>query len=299
MTDYLDLTTNAEALPTIIAAKTLGALQSNMVLIHNVNRDYEDEVAEEGQIVKVNVRGALSVNDKSEGSNVTVQDPTLTAVSVTLNKHKEVTFGQEDIAAMLQKPDVIPGYCEDAAIGIVEEIEADLAALYSGFSQTIDATAGLTAANFREAARQMNSAKVPVRGRVAILHEDAFAEAEDIEKLINRDYQGDPAYQAVREAWLGKLNSFDVMLDQNIATNSSQCKNLFMHRNAIALATRPMRITKLKTVAQATMSFNGIGLRVTHWYNANALAEQLTIDVLYGVAELRDNHCVVVSTTES
>ena len=77
MTDYLDLTTEANVLPTIIAASTLGALSSNMALLGLVSRDFDNEFKNEGQTVTVGVRGSLSVNDKSEGSDVTVQAPTM------------------------------------------------------------------------------------------------------------------------------------------------------------------------------------------------------------------------------
>jgi hypothetical protein len=46
------------------------------------------------------------------------------------------------------------------------------------------------------------------------------------------------------------------------------------------------------------MDEDGMGLRTTVSYNADHLGVQVTIDVLYGVAELRDNHGVVVRTTE-
>ena len=51
-------------------------------------------------------------------------------------------------------------------------------------------------------------------------------------------------------------------------------------------------------VAQSVMAEDGIGLRATVSYSADHLGVQVTIDVLYGVAELRDSHGVVVSTTE-
>lgn len=297
MTDYLDLTTEAQVLPTIIAAETLGRLASNMALVGLVNRDFENEVANYGQSVKVGIRGALSVNDKAEGSNTTVQAPTSTAATVTLNKHKEVTFGAEDIAIMLERPDAMMGYAEDAAIAILEQMEADIAALYSGFSQTIDATAGLDEEDWRNASRLLTAAKVPLRGRWAVLHEDANYEAQGIERIVNRDY-AESLGRIQANAYQGNAYGFNIFVDQNIAVATAQCKNLFGHPNAIALVSRPMRRTDLPTVQQVTMSEMGIGLRVTRWYDALALAERLTIDVLYGVAELRDNHAVVVSTTE-
>lgn len=297
MTNYIDLTTNANVLPTLVAAQALGALSSNMALVGLVNRDYDSEFGTAGKTVQVGIRGALSVNDKSEGSDVTVQAPTYTKVDVTLDKHKEVTFGEEDISIMLSRPDSIAGYATDAAIVILEQIEADIAALYSGFSQSIDATAGLAEDDFREAQRLLNAAKAPLANRWAVLHEDAFYEAQGIERIVNRDY-AESLGRVQADRYQGRAYGFDIFLDQNIATATSEAKNLFGQRNAIVLATRPMRRTNLQTVAQTTMSEMGIGLRVTRWYDAKGLGEQLTIDVLYGVAELRDSHCVVVRTTE-
>lgn len=297
MTDYLDLTTEAQVLPTIIAAETLGALASNMALLGLVNRDYDDEVASYGQAVKIGVRGALSVNAKAEGSDVTVQAPTSTAVTVTLNQHNEVTFGEEDIAIMLARPDNIAGYAQDAAIALLEEVESDIAALYSGFSQTLSAVTGLGEATFREADRMLNAVKVPKTGRFAVLHEDAAAEALAIERIVNQDYSS--TLGRVQAAnYLGRAYGFDIFMDQNIKVATGQCKNLFGHRNSIVLATRPMRTTTSPGAAQVTMAEGGIVLRVTRAYNYQALAEQMTIDLLYGVAEMRDNHAVVVSTDE-
>lgn len=299
MTDYLDVTTNAAVIPTIIAAETLGKLTSNMTLAGIVNRDYDKEVASQGQSVKIGVRGALSVNDKTAGSDVTIQDPTTTAQTVTLDKHKEVTFGEEDIAAMFSRPDLMSGYAEDAALAILETIEADIAALYAGFSQSIDGTAGIDEADFREAQRLLNAAKAPRTNRWAVLHEDAFAEVMALDKVINSDYQGAAGPSALQQGAAGFLYGFNISMNQNIAVATSECKNLFMQRDAAVLATRPMRTTQRRNVEQTVMQEGGFGLRVTLSYNANALAEQMTIDVLYGVAELRDALGVVVRSTEA
>ena len=299
MTDYLDLTTEANLIPTLVASETLGALRSNMALLGLVTRDYEDEIAEEGQTVQVGERGALSVNPKGEGSDVTVQAPTSTKHDVTLDTHEEVTIGQEDIAKMLESPkDQVEGYGEDASIALLESIEASLAGLYSGFSNTIDATTGIGEDTFREARRILNSAKAPIRGRWAVVHEDAEYEILGIERVINQDYAQALNSRMDASRFSGQHGGFDIFLDQNIVVATSEAKNIFGHANAMALATRPMRETQLPNVIQRTMNENGIGLRVTLWYNPNALAEQMTIDVLYGVAELRDSHAVVVSSSE-
>lgn len=286
-------------IPTIVAAQTLGALSSNLVLANIVNRDYDEEIARYGQTVDIGRRGAVVANDKTANSNVTRQTPSATATQVTLNKHKEVTIAEEDLAIMFARPDMITGYAQDAAIVLAEAIEGDIAALHSGFSTTpINATTGLGDDDFREAGRLLNAAKAPQSNRWAVLHEDAYKEAQAIEKLINRDYQGDAAMEAIKQGFLGWLGGFNVVLSQNIKVATSECKNLFLHRDAIVLATRPMRLTDKPGVMQVIQVENGIALRVTMSYDANMLADQMTIDVLYGVAELRDAFGLVVRSAE-
>lgn len=284
-------------LATMVAAESLGKLKSNTVLARIVNRDYEGEVATRGKVVQIPFRGALSVNDKAANTAVTLQSPSDSSVSVTLNKHKEVSFLIEDPARAMASYDALTGYMGDAVLGLAEAIDGDIAALYSGLSQTIDATSGLSEAHFRVAQRYLNAAKAPQTSRWAVLHQDAYYEAQGIEKIVNRDYRGDEASAALRDGYLGKFCSFDVVLDQNVKTATSR-KNLFIQRDAFVLVTRPLPVAPDGLgVVQTVMSEDGIGIRVTMRYNADHLGMQVTVDVLYGVAELRDAFGITVSTT--
>lgn len=180
---------------------------------------------------------------------------------------------------------------------IAEQIDSDLAALYSGFSQTIDASSGLGEDDFRLARRYLNTAKAPQAQRYAVLHEDAEYEALGIERLVNRDYAESLGSMAAN-SYVNRAYGFDIFMSQGIKT-STTLKNLFFHRNAMVLATRPLAVAPANMgVAQAVMNEDGIGLRVTMSYDHDHLGVKATVDVLYGVAELRDNHGVVVSTAD-
>lgn len=293
----ITLTAVDDGLATIIAAEALGYLKANTVLARLVARDWDPLVASYGQVVKIPFTGSLSVNDKAADTVVTLQAPTDTSISVTLNKHKEVSFIIEDIARFLARPDYQAAYIADGMAVVAEQIDSDIAALYSGLSQTIDATAGLSESHFRQARKLLNTAKAPLANRSAVLHEDAEYELLGIEKAVNRDYQ-QTLGQAAAESFVGRFMGFDVYMDQKIKTSTSQ-KNLFIHRNAFALVTRPLATAPVGMgVVQRVMDEDGVGLRVTLSYNPDHLAVQCTIDTLYGVAELRDSHGVVVSTTD-
>lgn len=287
-----------DGIATIIAAEALGYLKSNTVLARLVARDWDNLVAQYGQTIQIPFTGSLSVNDKSAGSAVTLQQPADTNVQVTLNKHKEVSFLIEDIARFLARPDYQAQYITDGMAKVGEQIDADIAALYASVSNTIDATAGLGEANFRNARRLLNAAKAPMSQRYAVLGEDADYEALGIEKLINRDYVEQLGVSA-SDALIGRGFGFQVLMDQQVKVASSQVKNLFFQRNAFALATRPLAAAPAGMgVVQKVMDEDGMGLRVTLSYSPNYLGVQVTIDVLYGVAIIRNNHAVVVSTTD-
>ncbi len=295
----ITVTEVGDSLATIVAAQALGYLQANTVLAMLVNRDYDNEVAVHGQVVKIPFTGALIVNDKSANAVVTLQTPNDSAVSVTLNQHKEVSFLIEDVAEAMSRPNFLESYVADAMAVLAEQVDEDLAGLYSGFSQTIDATSGLAEDDFREAGRQLNTAKAPQGNRVAVLHEDAAYALLGIDRFINSDYGrlhgGEPVSM---NGYLGYFLGFQCYMDQKIAVATTQCKNLFMHRNAAVLVSRPLPQNNGGAVAQTVMAEGNFAIRVTIGYDKDHLGTQVTVDTLYGLAELRDNHGVVVSTTE-
>lgn len=290
----------SNSIATIIAASALGALKANTVMTRLVARDWDADIAVHGQVVRIPFTGALSVNDKAADTVVTLQTPSDTKVDVTLDKHKEVSFLIEDVGEAFSRPNYLTAYTADAMIVMAEQIDSDLTALYSGLSQTIDATAALAEDHFREAQRQLNSAKAPLANRSAVLHEDAVFEVLGMERFVNRDYaelEGDP--RGLMRAYQGFFMGFDVFLDQQVTVAAVQAKNLFFQRNAFVLATRSLPPAPAGTsVIQTVMSEDGMGLRVTISYNPDHLGVQVTIDVLYGVKELRDSHGVAVSTSE-
>ena len=288
----------ADSTPTIVAAEALGYLKANTVLARLVNRNYENEVAEYGNVVKIPYGGALSVNDKAADTVVTLQVPDDAVYTLTLNKHKEVSFLIEDIAKAFARPDWFAVYAADAMAVMAEQVDGDLAALYSGLSQTINATTGLAEITFREAKRLLNAAKAPLALRNAVLHEDAEFEMLGIEKVVNRDYAETLGTRAA-EAFVGRFMGFDIFMDQKIAVAAGQCKNLFFHKNALVMANRPMPVAPAGMgVNQRVLAEDGIALRVTMSYDHDYLGAKFTLDTLYGVAEMRDNHGVAVSTDE-
>lgn len=285
-----------DSIPTIVAAQALGYLKANTVMARLVARDWDNEVAQAGQTINIPYGGTLTAHEKSAGTAITLNQADDAKYTVTLNQHYEVSFILEDIAKAIARPDWFNTYAAQSIAVLAENIDAAITATYSGFSQTIDATAGLTVPHILNARRYLNAAKAPMSDRFAVLHEDAEYEALNLEKVTNRDYAESLGSMAANSL-VGRFGGFDFFLDQQIVETGGQCKNMFFQRNALVLATRPLPSAPAGMgVVQTVMDEDGLGLRVTMSYDHDYLGAKFTVDILYGVGELRDSHGVAVST---
>lgn len=289
-------------IPEIWAATALGALKANTVMLQLVDRNYENLIANYGDIINVPRRGTLSVNDKAANTAITLQTPTADTIPLTLNKYKEVSFLVEDIAKAQANQDIISGYVTDAMIVMAEQIESDILALYSGFSTTpLDArtgSGGVTVNTIIEADRLFNKAKVPQQGRSIVWNEDAKSEILKIAQFTNAQY--DPANAtALQLATLGPKYGFTHYMSQLVPTTGGEVKNLAFHRNAIMFATRPLPAPPAGTgVVSSVMSEDGMGIRVMYGYDIRYKGMVVSLDMLYGVAEQRDAFGLVIRSTD-
>ena len=298
MANEIGTTQLGDSIPTIVAAEALGYLKAHCVMARLVNRDYDNDVAQYGQTVDiVYTTSAASAQDKSAATVVTKQQLADSKYSVTLNKHKEITVSVEDPARVMSRPNWLERYLADNIMILAQQVDTDLAALYSGLSQSIDASAGLGEDDFREARRLINSAKAPLQNRFLVLHEDAESEALAIERVVNRDYAESLGKMAA-DSYVTRIYGFDTFMSQNIPV-STTVKNLAFHRDAMILASRPLpQAPAGMGVLQSVMDEDGLGLRVTVSYDHDFLSVLMTVDFLYGVAEMRDAFGVVITTAE-
>lgn len=283
--------------PVMVAQEALQVLRSNAVLAKLVYRDFEKEVKEKGDVVQVPVIGALSANDKSIGSDYTVQDATSTKVDVTLNKHKEATFIVEDIEKAFANGNVIEAYGKSAMSAIVDAVDADIAGLYAGLSQTQGSDGnGLVAADMRTARKTLSAAKAPQSDRYFVAGTEAYALLLADSTFTSVEKYGSSV--PVMEGELGKIYGFRVFENQNIVTSTGD-HNLAFHKHAFGLAVRPLPTPPSNMGVQAAVvsdPVSGLSVRVLMSYNANRGGVQTTVEILYGVAELRDTLAVDVIT---
>lgn len=290
------------AIPEFWSATALGALKANTVMAQLVRRDFDNEIATQGDTVNVIRRGALSVNAKAANTNVTLQNPANTNIPIVLDTHNEVSFLIEDIASAKAIENALD-YVEDAAIVIAEDVDTQLLSLVGTAGAQVGAFADdLDVPAIVAARKSLNDRKSPQRGRVMVIGSGPEASLLSKIEFTSTDFGGDTSRVAIIEANLGKRFGFDFFMDQQVLEDvATEVRNIGFHRDAFVLVSRTLPLPPAGSGAVAsTMSEDGIGMRAVRGYNISSLGVQMTIDILFGVKDLRaDTHAVEVRSSDA
>jgi N4-gp56 family major capsid protein len=286
-------------IPEDIAQRALGKLEDNLYLAQNVARDTEFNVQNQGDKIIVGKRGTLSRNAKTAGSSVTFQNPTASKVEVSLDQHYEVTVNYDDImkTQVDGRVSIDDGYMEDAILTLAEGVETDLAGLATGFSQT----SGSQGVDVDEDAvlslrKTLTQQKAPRSNRFLYLDPAQINVALKLDRFTAVEKYGPNA--SIAEGELGKIHGFRVFESNFVKAAGSPTTyyNIAMHKDAIILATRPIKPPNDPYVSVGYAAKDGLVMRVLKAWNSTYLCDQVTIDMLYGYSELRDEFGVQLLT---
>lgn len=117
--------------PEIWARESLMILSKNLVAANLVHRDFQNEIAQYGDLIRTRRPDKLTIADKSTtglaGNNaMDTASPQATQVTIPLNKHKVVSFGisQRDQDTSIKS--LIEEFMEPAMVPLAEEVDGDL-----------------------------------------------------------------------------------------------------------------------------------------------------------------------------
>jgi hypothetical protein len=294
----------ASAIVKLVAADALPALVGNLVMGNLVNRDYEPSLAQAGDTVNIPIPPTLVANNIAEGGTVQAQNPNLGSAQIVLNTHAEATFQIPDVTKILAVPDLLNIYMQPAVAAIAERIEADLLNLYAGF--TANAPVGTSGSALTEAAvdaaeTALFQAKLPAsEPKYLVVDAAAYSQLRQIVRFSEYQTAGDAGLRSLVDGTVGKIKDFFVLRSQFVPKTGSgpaTTHNLAFAKNAIGLVVRRLPQPLPGTGAIADYAEMGnFGMRVTMSYQPNTLAQQFTVDVLYGCAVIRNNFGVQVNS---
>jgi hypothetical protein len=246
----------------------------------------------------------MVANNIAEGGTVQTQNPSLGNSQIVLNTHAEATFQIPDVTKVLAVPDLLRIYMEPAVAAIAQRIETDLLNLYSSFTANSPVgTAGtaITEATIDAAETALFLAKVPPSEQKYLVVDAAtYSQWRQIPRFSEFQTAGDAGLRCLIDGTVGKLKDFFVFRSQFVSRTGNApptTHNLAFTKNAIGLVVRrlPRPLPGTGAIAEYA-ELGNFGVRVLMSYQPNTLAQQFTVDVLYGCGVLRNNMAVQVNT---
>jgi hypothetical protein len=272
MADVITGTTQTSATAMdIIAAEVQEVLNANIVM-PGIVLDASRFVEPGAKSVKIPKMGAFTVTKKTSGTAVDAQINALSTDQLNLDQHGVVQFLLEDIASLQSRVAVTQEYVAQAAKDLASEMDQYMIdALESGVStaspdhKVAYANSGtdndLGKADFIEARRLLNVAKVPQSDRAVVISPTSEAAILAIDGFVKVNESG--SEQALRNGQIGKLFGFDVIMSQQV----EDAKSLFLHKSALAFARQlAPRVEKQRDLANIADRWS-----MDHIYGAKTL----------------------------
>ena len=185
-----------------------------------------------------------------------------------------------DMAVNTAESDVIKDLGKLFGEGIARKMDADLMALFDGFSGAVGAAdAAITVAKIFEAVSKLKQAGVPSNDMSCVLHP---AVAYDLKANMTNTFANpnptDLANEALRTGFVGQLAGVNVYESSNMANTGTggDFKGGLFHKDALGLA----MLQDIKIETQRDASIRGTEIVATAVYGVGELHDSYGIEVL-------------------
>lgn len=302
--NFIDTTADNVIIPEVWANESLGYLPKYLTLGRTVTLDSEVASFNEGDILHLPKRGTVSANQITENETVTVQKPTRTEVTVSLNNHWEVTLGQTDIDRIFARggASALNDYIVDSVAVLAEKIEDSIAALHTSLTNTLTATSDAEDDLLSIWVKLANNNVPKFAQRFLAVTPGTMKKFRKVARATETQITGSSAQSPLVDP-ASELNfqNFNINASQIIRGTGSPVAyhGLAYTKQGFVLAMRGLPIPEAGMGAQGSVirDENGFIVRVVKSYNASYLAHQVTIDVLFGSAVYDERQVVEYETT--
>lgn len=113
-------------IPTLWSGKLLAKFYQNTMLSEIANTDYEGELQNQGDTIRIRLAPSIQINDYEVGSNLQYEVPTPIFQDMQINKGKYFGVQVSDVLAYQSDMDLMNMFTEDAAKQLKIEIENEV-----------------------------------------------------------------------------------------------------------------------------------------------------------------------------
>lgn len=280
-------------IPTVWGERINDFFKRKLVLA-NFFTNRSEELMDGGNTLKTPSLTEMTANAKTNATAVTLNSPTEAAVDLVVDQWFEVSFAIEDkeVAQVKKSYALQERLAKNSAYTIAKKLDDAIAALFSGFSQSVgSSTTNIADSEIRQAIATLESNNVDIEECAFFMHPNVFwKQVQSIDRFalaVNA-----PVQDPVNKMPMARLYGIPVYVTTAIpyVSGNSGRVNALAHPDAIHFATASLPV---QTQGAVVGEYN---VRVQSSYDPRYLSTLTTADILYGVVENRDNAGVKILT---
>lgn len=210
---------NDAFIPEMWALEGLAVLEENMVMAGMVHRDFQNEVANYGDVVNTRRPGTFKAKRKTDADSIELQDASSSNVQVPLNQHFYISFTIKDGESSKSFQELLQVYVVPGMQGIARGIDRAICGQTHRFLANVAGKLqGLDGTNSKdyllEVRETLNKNLAYPDGRRLVLAPASETALLKTDLFVAANERGDGG-GALREAMLGRVLGFDTYMAQN------------------------------------------------------------------------------------
>lgn len=201
-------------IPEIWANASLAILTENMVIANLVHRDFENQIANFGDVVNTRKPAKFTAKRKTNNDNVTVQDASAPNVPVKLNQHIHVAFIIKDGEESKSMKDLIPLFLEPAMIAnasLLDKIVGTQFLRTNNYAGSLGTA--LTSSALIDAGVMQDGLLVPDNARQCVLSHLSYGDLLKVEQFTDVNRSGNTVAQS--NGYLANKYGYNLFKAQN------------------------------------------------------------------------------------
>ncbi len=294
----------ATFVPEVWSDEVIASFKSNLVLANLVKN--MNHAGKKGDTIHIPAPIRGDASQKTAENQVNLISNTEGEVLVSIDKHFEYSRLIEDIVETQALNSLRQFYTDDAGFALAKRADTDLGNLFGGFqggsnysgavvgadgvtgwdpaanSNTGNGSA-LTDAGIRKMIQTLDDEDVPMSQRYLVIPPVEKANLLGIDRFTEQAFVGEVGgSNSIRNGRVGNVYGVEVYVSSNVPSITAdddsttyRAASMF-HESAMVLITQ-------------------VSPRTQTQYKQEYLGDLLTVDMLYGVSELRDNAAVVAA----
>lgn len=235
----------ATFIPTIWEARLLAHLDKALVYGNLVNRDYEGDIRQQGDTVKINQIADITVRDYKKGTDITIDDVDGTPTTLTISQNKYFAFKVEDVDAAQANVNLVDAAMARASYAMRDVVDQYIASFYASAGVTDGLGNDTTPLSITSATKAYESlvdikgalddANVPADGRFVVVPSQFYGYMLKDSRFVAAGTQKTDT--VLTNGYIGQAAGFQIYQSNNVPNaKGAQYKILAGTRAAISFA---------------------------------------------------------------